>query len=198
MAIIPVPAQLTIRRVEWTLDRPSQVNRSDWTKRRQVVTQPGPSMWSASAELAVRVGTDDWLEAEAFLIDLEGQINSFRLEAAATAQAPIGLMPVVDGAGQYGRALRLRGGIPGLGLKRGHKFTVNEQMVSVSGPFLFDQTGRATVTFKPSLRLSPLDGTAVEMRRPTVLVSLVHSSIGWTEDAGEIFQGKPVEVEEAF
>lgn len=198
MALITVPDQLAIRRRVWTLDRPAQVNRSDWTKRRQVVTQPGPSLWSATAEMAVRCGTDEWLEAEAFLIDLEGQINSFRLEAAATAQAPDNLVPVVDGAGQYGRLLNLRNGVPGLGLKRGHKLTVNEQMVSVSAPFVFNAAGRATVTFKPSLRASPIDGTAVEVRRPTVRVSLVNSAIGWTEDLGEVFQAKSIEVEEAF
>ena len=198
MAIIPVPDALAIRRVEWAFDRPAQVNRSQWTKRRQVVTQPGPALWSATAELAVRVGTDDWLEAEAFLIDLEGQINTFRLEAAAKSQTDLPLAPQVDGAGQYGRSLRLRGGIPGAGLKRGHKMTVNDQMVSISVPFVFDVEGRAVVTFKPSLRLSPLDGNSVEMRRPTVLVALTGSSVGWTEDLGEQFQAKPIQLEEAF
>ncbi len=198
MAIITVPDALAIRRVEWTFDRPAQVNRSQWTKRRQVVTQPGPALWSATAEMAVRCGTDEWLEAEAFLIDLEGQINSFRMEAAAAPQTDMPLKPVVDGAGQYGRALRLRGGIPGVGLKRGHKMTVNEQMVSIGAAFVFDVNGRATVSFKPSLRLSPQDGAAVEMVKPTVLVSLVDSAIGWTEDLGEQFQGKPIAVEEAL
>lgn len=198
MAIITVPDALAIRRVEWTFDRPAQVNRSQWTKRRQVVTQPGPALWSATAVMAVRCGTDEWLEAEAFLIDLEGQINSFRMEAAAAAQTDLPLKPVVDGAGQYGRALRLRGGIPGAGLKRGHKMTINEQMVSIGAAFVFDANGRATVSFKPSLRLSPQDGAAVEMVKPTVLVSLVDSAIGWTEDLGEQFQGKPIAVEEAL
>ena len=198
MAIITVPDALAIRRVEWTFDRPAQVNRSDWTKRRQVVTQPGPSLWSATAEMAVRVGTDDWLEAEAFLIDLEGQINTFRIEAASQPQTTLPLTPVVDGAGQYGRSLRLRGGIPGAGLKRGHKMTVNDQLVSISAPFGFDAAGLAIVTFKPSLRLSPQNGAPVEMRKPTVLVALVNSAIGWTEDLGEQFQGKPIQVEEAI
>ena len=198
MAIIPVPDALAIRRVEWTFDRPAQVNRSAWTKRRQVVTQPGPALWSATAEMAVRVGTDDWLEAEAFLIDLEGQINTFRLEAAARPQTDVPLAPQVDLAGQFGRSLRLRGGIPGAGLKRGHKMTVADQMVSISAPFVFDADGRATVTFKPSLRLSPYDGAPVEMRRPWVLVALTGSSVGWTEDNGEQFQAKVIELEEAF
>jgi hypothetical protein len=198
MAIITVPPALAIRRVEWTFDRPAQVNRSQWTKRRQVVTQPGPALWSATATLAVRVGTADWLEAEAFLIDLEGQINTFRMEAANAPQTTLALKPLVDGAGQFGRSLKLRGGIPGAGLKRGHKMTVNDQLVSISAPFVFNADGKATVTFKPSLRASPLDGAAVEMIQPTVLVALVDSAIGWTEDCGEQFQGKPISVEEAI
>lgn len=198
MAIIAVPDALAIRRVEWTFDRPAQVNRSKWTRRRQVVQQPGPAMWSATAELAVRIGTDEWREAEAFLVDLEGQINTFRLEAAAAPQTDLPLTPMVDGAGQYGRSLRLRGGIPGAGLKRGHKMTVNEQLVSISAGFTFDGNGRAVVTFKPSLRLSPQDGAAVEMVRPTVLVALADSAVGWSEDLGGRFQAKPIVVEEAF
>lgn len=198
MAIIAVPDALAIRRVEWTFDRPAQVNRSKWTRRRQVVQQPGPAMWSATAELAVRIGTDEWREAEAFLVDLEGQINTFRLEAAAAPQTDLPLSPVVDGAGQYGRSLRLRGGTPGAGLKRGHKMTVNEQLVSISAGFTFDGNGRAVVTFKPSLRLSPQDGAAVEMVKPTVLVALADSAVGWSEDLGGRFQAKPIVVEEAF
>ena len=56
----------------------------------------------------------------------------------------------------------------------------------------------ATVAFKPSLRLSPQNGAAVEMRRPTVLVSLADSAIGWTEDPGEQFQAKTIQVEEVL
>jgi hypothetical protein len=94
--------------------------------------------------------------------------------------------------------LRLRGGIPGAGLKRGHKMTVNEQLVSISAGFTFDGNGRAVVTFKPSLRLSPQDGATVEMVRPTVLVALADSAVGWSEDLGGRFQAKPIVVEEAF
>lgn len=198
MAIIAVPEALAIRRVEWTFDRPAQVNRSGWTKRRQVVQQPGPALWSATAELAVRCGTDEWLEAEAFLIDLEGQINTFRLEASATPQAPDDLLPVVDGAGQYGRSLHLRGGIAGATLRRGHKLTVNEQMVSIGQSVTFAASGTATVTFKPSLRQAPPDGAAVEVRRPYVPVALVDSTIGWSEDLGSIFQAKSLQLEEAW
>lgn len=198
MAIIAVPDALAIRRVEWSFDRPAQVNRSGWTMRRQVVQQPGPSLWSATAELAVRCGTDEWLEAEAFLIDLEGAINTFRLEASATPQARDDLLPAVDGAGQFGRSLRLRGGIAGEGLKRGHKLTVNDQMVSVSAPFVFNAQGVATVSFKPSLRQSPPDGAAVEVRRPSVLVALSDSAVGWTEDLGSVFQAKALHLEEAW
>lgn len=198
MAIITVPDALAIRRVEWSFDRPAQVNRSRWTMRRQVVQQPGPALWSATAELAVRCGTDEWLEAEAFLIDLEGAINTFRLEASATAQARDDLAPVVNGAGQSGRSLLLRGGIPGETLKRGHKLTVNDQMVSISAPFLFGEDGSAVVSFKPSLRRSPADGSSVELRRPWVMVALTDSAIGWTEDLGSIFQAKALQLEEAL
>ena len=198
MAIITLPSAVRIKRVDWTLDQPAQVNRSDWTKRRQVVTQPGPAIWSATADLVVAVGERAALAGEAFVIDLEGQVNSFRLAACENDQLPRGFRTVIDGDGQYGRALRLRGGPTGFTLARGHKITVNDQMVMVMADATFDADTRATVTFKPSLRLSPADGTYVECVLPTVLMSLATSSAGWSVDPGQLYQVKQLALEEAF
>ena len=198
MAIIALPAAARIRKIEWTLDRPAQVNRSDWTKRRQVVTQPGPSIWSATADLVVKIGEANMLDVEAFLVDLEGQVNSFRLRAVETPQLAGAHGVTVDGGGQSGRALKLKGGVAGETLRRGHKLTVNDQMVMLMAPLTFDGTGRATASFKPSLRLSPLDNSFVEVVFPTVLVSLATSQVGWSVDVGQIYQAKQLQLEEAM
>jgi hypothetical protein len=198
MTIITLPSAARIRRVEWTGEWPAQVNRSDWTKRRQVVTQPGPFMWSASCELVVKIGEADMLDIEAFLIDLEGPVNSFRLKACENAQAPAGFAPIVDGGGQSGRTIALRGGTPGVTLRRGHKFTVNDQLLVIMAPATFGLDGKATLSFKPSLRVSPADGTAVEARWPTALVSITGSQVGWSVDPGELYQAKALALEEAF
>jgi hypothetical protein len=182
--------------VDFDLDRPAQVNRG-WSKRRQVVLQPGPSMWTATASLVVKVD-DDTLDVEAFLIDLDGPINSFRLEAAPDPQTSLPLNPVVDGAIISATSLRLRGGIPSATLRRGHKMTINDQMVAFMTPVLFDAAGVATVTFKPPLRAAPADGTAVNVIRPTILVSLAASSVGWTRQNGGLTKAKQLVLEEAF
>lgn len=70
-----------LSRVEWSLDQPAQVNRSDWTKRRQVMTQPGPSLWSCTAEFVARIGELD-------------MVNSFRLGAC---EGPAGRGDAVSG-----------------------------------------------------------------------------------------------------
>ena len=197
MTIIAMPAGIRISKLDWTLDQPAQVNRSDWTKRRQVVTQPGPSLWSATVDIASRSGEANILDVEAWIVDLEGQRNSFRLPASLEAQA-VGLTPLVDGAGQTGRALNLKGGTPGATLKRGHKMTVGDQMVMLMAPVTFGSDGKAATTFKPSLRASPADGAAVEVMKPTVLVSLVASSVGWTIERGPRYQVKTLSVEEAI
>ena len=69
-------------------------------------------------------------------------------------------------------------------LKRGHKITVNDQMVMLMAPLTFGSDGKATATFKPSLRYSPADGAAVEVVYPTVLVSLTASQVGWSVAPG--------------
>jgi hypothetical protein len=198
MAIITLPAAAKIRRIEWTLDRPAQVNRSDWTKRQQVVQQPGPSLWSAVVDLVTKVSEDAALEVEAFLVDLEGPINTFRLEAVENAQAPVGFAPVVNGGGQSGRTLNFRAGTAGQEFKRGHKFTVNEQMLMLMAPLTVGGGGTGTFSFKPSLRVSPADGTAIECRRPTVMMRLAGSQIGWSVDPGQVYQMKQLVLEESL
>jgi hypothetical protein len=198
MTLITLPDQARIKNVEWTLDRPAQVNRSDWTKRRQVVLQPGPSMWSATCDLVVRIGEPAMLEVEAFLVDLEGQVNSFQLPIADSPQLPAPQSVVVDGAGQSGRFLALRGGVHGQSLLRGHKITVNDQTVMLMAPLTFDATGKATATFKPSLRNSPADGDPVEVVKPYVLLSLTTSQVGWTVAPGRLYQAKQLVLEEAL
>ena len=198
MAIITLPPAVRIRHVEWTLDQPAQVNRSEWTKRRQVVDQPGPALWSASADLVVAIGEDAALEAEAFLVDLEGPRNSFRLGLTEGPQFAFAMGVQVDGAGQSGNALDLKGGIPGAVLRRGYKITVGDQPVMVMAPATFGDDGKTTASFKPSLRASPANNVAVEVTTPTVLVSLAGSQVGWSVDPGQIYQMKQLALEEAF
>ena len=198
MAIITLPDAAVIRDIEWDIDQPAQVNRSDWTKRRQVVDQPGPALWSATANFVVSLGAAAALAGKAFLVDLEGQRNTFRLIAVEEVQAPTGLAPIVDGGGQSGRMLALRGGTAGATLLRGHMMTVNDQLLMLMAPLTFGSDGKAIASFKPSLRVSPLDATAVEVRLPTALVALTTSSVGWKVDVGQQYQLKTITVEEAF
>lgn len=198
MAIITLPPAVRIKRVEWTVDQPAQVNRSAWTKRRQVVTQPGPALITATADLVVAIGEASALAAEAFIVDLEGPVNSFRLRGSERDQAPAGSVAYVNGAGQSGRSLTLKGGPAGLTLKRGMKIGSYDQMVFLMADTTFAADGTATATFKPSLRLSPADGSPVEIRQPTVLVSLAGSSVGWSVDPGQLYQVKQLQLEEAF
>ncbi len=198
MTIITPPPAVRIQNVDWTLDRPAQVNRSDWTKRRQVVLQPGPSMWSATCDLCAVIGEPNMLEIEAFLVDLEGQVNSFRMVAVENPQSRLPLAPIVDAAGQAGRTLNLRNGIAGATLLRGHKLTVDDQMLMLMAPLTFDANGKASATFKPSLRFSPLDATPVEVVKPTVLMSLSTSQVGWSVTPGQVYQSKQLTLEEAI
>lgn len=198
MAIIALPSAAGIKRVAWDLDQPAQVNRSDWTKSRQVVTGPGRSMWSGTADLVVKRGEAAMLDVEAFLVDLEGQVNKFRLRIVENPQLPGAHSVVVDGAGQSGRALGVRGGVAGETLLRGHKVTVDDQCVVLMESATFGIDGKTTLHFKPSLRLSPADGDAVEVVWPTAIVALTASSVGWSVDPGQQYQSKQLAFEEAF
>lgn len=86
MAIIPMPASVRIKTIEWLLSRPAQVNRSHWTGRDQVVADPWHGRWSAEAELAPIVGAAGMLAWRSFLAKVKGRINPFRLVAVEAPQ----------------------------------------------------------------------------------------------------------------
>lgn len=86
MALIAFPAGARIRRIAWSLDRPSQVNRSRWTGTEQVVSTAWHSRWRAEVELAPIVGEANVLAWRAFLAQLKGRVNRFRLPAVEGAQ----------------------------------------------------------------------------------------------------------------
>ena len=86
MALKTPPETLPIRRIEWTLRQPHQINRSGWTGRRQVLTTPGAAIWSVSAELKPFIGQTVAKKWRAFFNSLEGQLHFFPVRAVEAAQ----------------------------------------------------------------------------------------------------------------
>lgn len=197
MARIDLPSSPAPAGVEWELDQPAQRNEAEFTGVARVTYLPAAPRWYAKAKLPAIVGEANVLDWRAFVIDLDGIVNCFRLVACERDQIT-GVAPVVDGAGQGGLRLATRGwGAPGLKLKRGQFVTVNDQLLMLMAPVVADADGRATLSFKPYLRFAPADGAGLEVRRPYALVSSVDTRNGWKVGIGQNYE-ITFDVREAF
>lgn len=97
--------------------------------------------------------------------------------------------PVVNGAGQAGMAMNLRGFSNGYVLKKGRFVSLvsggRRQMVNISAQATASAGGFAAVQFWPMLRFSPVDGAAVEVAQPIIEGLLQDDFDGWTLEVAE-------------
>lgn len=198
MALVAMPATPVPRRIDWTVDQPAQSNRGEFTGRRRVTLLPAAPRFYASVDLGVIQGETAIAPWRAFVIDLDGIANRFRLIAVEGDQLADTPAVTVRGAGQGGFSLVTQGwGAAGVRLRRGQFITVADQLLCLMADAVVDGAGRATLSFKPYLRLSPPDGAAVEVRRPYAIMSMSDPQNGWSADIGKTY---PVsfKCEEAF
>lgn len=198
MTIIAMPATVRIAQIEWTLDRPAQVNRSQWTGKEQVVTDPWHGRWSAEVTLATLIGQANILAWRAFLAKLRGQVNTFRLvavEAAQNAHTPTVQTTTAAGA----TALPLTGfpAVAATAMTAGQMFTVNDQLCILTADLVTNGAGQGTATFEAPLRAAAAATIAVQVQRPTCLVALRDSTTGWSVERGQLY-GVKLSVEERF
>ncbi len=171
--LIPLPAFVGFEDAQITLRRGSIVLRSKYTGKRQVLSLPY-AVWVFEGRLVPVDGTDaaDW---RGFLVDLDGQANTFRLPVPGAVRPSSnysGTTALVNGAGQSGRTLNLKSITPNaLFLRRGDYFTVNDELKVVTETVSASAGGLATVTFKPRLRSSPANNAPVTVNNPTMLMS---------------------------
>lgn len=99
---------------------------------------------------------------------------------------PIGIV-VVDGAGQSGSALDVRGGTPYAVVRKGWHMTLvtagEGRLHQASSEVVFDGDGKATIPFWPMMRVPPSDGDKVEIAEPFIE--------GFRSEGGEMSAVKP-------
>lgn len=184
--LIPFPAAPVPAKIDWSIDQPAQVNRGEFTAKRRVALLSAAPRWFAQVTLPPILGEDRVFDWRAFVVDLDGVANTFRLVAVERDQLPAGVAVSVDGAEQGGLQLATKGwGAPGLKLKRGQFVTVGDQLLMLRAPVIADETGRAVLSIKPYLRLSPADGAPLEVRRPYAVMAMSEPRNGWSVGIGQ-------------
>ena len=179
MTIIALPrTSRFIRKIDWSLDRPAQINVSGYTGKRTVVANPWHGKWRARIDMAPIVGEANILAWRAFFGQLRGEINTFRLPAAEAAQnGNSGVTASATAAGA--QSMTISGAATAI--KAGQFVTVNDQLLLVTS------VAGSVLSFEPALRVAVASGGAVETANPTCLVSLVGSRAGWSVDVGQSY-----------
>lgn len=189
MAFINTP-DLSIRSIQWTFDRPSQVNTSAWTGTRTVQTNPWHGKWAARVTLSPIVGEANVRAVRSFLARCQGQTNTFRLFATEGAQNENGAVSIAVAAVAGDSSITITGEDDPL--LDGQMFTISGQLCCCTA----DQAGEA-VQFEPPLRQDASVGTPVVTSRPYAVVYMTSASLGWSIDAGQVY-GISFDVEEAI
>ena len=191
MTIIAMPDD-AFRDAAWTLVQPAQVNVSEFTGRRQVMTLPGAARWTVQANHVPIIGAAAFKPWRSFLTKLRGQANTFRMLAGEEDQRS-GSNPTASAAAAGATSLTLNGlPISSTELEEGDSLTVRlaaggEQLVTLSADLVTNGSGVGVASFQPLLRDAVTAGAEIETVRPWCLMALDDAASGWSVGTGQIY-----------
>ncbi|MGI4876659.1 MAG: hypothetical protein ACRYG4_04165 [Janthinobacterium lividum] len=199
MAVITMPSA-GIRSIKWEIDVPSQLVRSDWTGRTSILLNGAARRYATVTVVANKAGA--LLPWRAFTASARGRVNVFALVAVETPQtAATGA--VVDGAGQTGSIINLRGlpassvVLPAGALIHIASTYADWQMFELVAPLVSNSAGKAPANFGTPVRSSYADGIGVELANPAAIMRLAVTRTGWTVEPGVYTPGS-FDCEESF
>lgn len=190
MTVLTMPRKPWIKSIEWTIDEPAQVNRSEFTGARRVQEYERSPRWSATVTLVTVLGEPAMKPFRAFLQRCKGPSKSFRLPATENPQIHARGVVVVDGAGQEGFTLATKGWVPGAYLLEGDFLTIGNQLIGIDALVIADEDGKAEIPLLQYLRSSPANEAAVEVRDPYAVMSLLEPKNGWKVDPGQEYSAQ--------
>ncbi|MEH3107155.1 MAG: hypothetical protein PGN09_07695 [Sphingomonas fennica] len=188
MAILTMPAVPGIKELKPTLRQPTQINRAEFTGKRRGVKLAAAPRWMFAVAMAPVRGEAAMKPWRAFLALCEGQAGQFRLPVTERPQGRASRAgAVVDGAGQIGYQVALRGLLAGDVIEAGEFLTIGGQLLLVTASAVV-ANGKATVGIRPFLWAPPADGSAVEATRPYAIVSMSEDTASYAAKVGQEYE----------
>lgn len=200
MTAINIPSYPSFTTSRFYVETNSQTFTSPLTKVVQRVTLGG-SRWSATYSLPAmhRSQAAGW---QAFFLLLEGQSNTFNAydPDKIKPRGNAGGTPLVNGGAQTGSTLTIDGcTASAIFLKAGDMFSVNSELKMITSDTIADGSGNATLNFKPALRSSPADNSAITTSRPTCTMILSDDmQAAWDCNENGIYQARSFTAFEVF
>lgn len=179
MPLIAIPTGLYFTDVDIWADRGSATMRSPFTGKRQSTKRPY-DLWRFKGGL-MSMDAEDAGPMRSFLMQLEGQLNWFRLPVPGS-KYPISKYTGTEGkstvALQAGKSLSTSGWTPGQTIvKVGDYFNIGEELKVASANIAANGSGVATLSFDPPIRKPVPLNTPIKVREPTVLLSADNDDI---------------------
>jgi hypothetical protein len=200
MNIIVMPgAPAAPSTIEYTAQDIVAVSISPFTGQQQVQDWQASFMEASVSLPALTNGqAQAWI---AFLMALRGQANVFQLgDPLARSPRGSGLgAPLVDGAGQTGYAVALKGFTASAAnvLLPGDWIQIGYRAYRTVAPASADGTGRLSLAIWPQLRESPNDGSVVILNNTQGLWRLAQNARKWSITAARVY-GMQFEIREAI
>jgi hypothetical protein len=178
---------------ELSLVHVQQVNRSAYTRRRKVMSNPWHSYWRLSnAEHAPIVGEENIRPWRAFFAKLDGIRNHFRYPAVDTDQHTGSVTATV--LSSTNTVTFAMSGMPAsvTFLPAGSRLTVRlvggqEQLIELKVALITNGSGQATPSFWPPLRGAPIIGSTVETKRPWAVLALEEPQQSISSALGRVY-----------
>lgn len=171
---LAMPTYPGVTRVSFSQVNAVATSESPWTYASQTQVHQGQK-WQAEFTLPVMAceHAEQWM---CFLLQLNGTAGSFML-GDPLQTAPRGNWsgaPVVNGSGQKGNSINIRGLIPGATIAPGDCFQIGNRLYKYicMNTVAADGSGQATLDIFPRLRESPADGTGIIAIAPKGLFRL--------------------------
>jgi hypothetical protein len=179
MAIITLPAKFSFTDVpKFGLQRMTNIIRSRYTGQGQRVVYPY-AIWQLQGTLVEYDGPEA-AAIRSFLVQLEGQKNSFRIPVPGVPiqtnypQNPFSYAGIAGASSVdfYGAGI-------GTLFKEGDYFTVNDELKMITANVVANGVGggSGTISFKPALRKSIVSGTQFTTQNPTCLMTAVDDDV---------------------
>jgi hypothetical protein len=190
----PAPAS-----VEFTAEDTVSVSVSPFTGQQQVQDWQA-SFLEASVSLPplTHVQAQQWI---AFMLSLRGQANVFQIgdPLAVSPQGSGAGAPVVDGAGQTGYSINLRGFTPNAGgvLLPGDWIQIGYRIYRTLIAATADSNGKLALSIWPQIRESPPDAAVVILNNTQGLFRLQQNARKWSITAARVY-GMQFEIREAI
>jgi hypothetical protein len=198
--IIPMPdTPAAPASVEFTAEDTVAMSVSPFTGQQQIQDWQA-SMLAASISMPplTHAQAQDWI---AFLMELRGQANVFQFgDPLATAPRGSGAgTPLVDGGGQKGYTLALKGWAASAAgvLLRGDWIQIGYRLYRTMATANADGAGKVVLKIWPQLRESPGDGDALILTNTKGLFRLQQNARKWSITASRTY-GMQFEIMEAL